>query len=178
MNNMPQGKYIKTEEHKEKLREHLKMVSLKRIGHGKDKQWNKVCSWCKKEYKSFHNRGKFCSSSCIDKDRYHNKPNRKALVKAKQIKIYTAIGQCELCEVSYQEIKTMKDLGSTMYNGASVFYKDHIIPQSKGGDDSEENTRFLCWFCNMARKDMDSKYDEAIRKSAIAFWEELKNLYS
>ncbi len=68
----------------------------------------------------------------------------------------------------------MKELGSTMSNGASVFHKDHIIPRAKGGSDESWNTRFLCWFCNMARKDMDAKYDNAIRASAIAFWAHIK----
>lgn len=70
----------------------------------------------------------------------------------------------------------MKDLGSTMMNAATVFMKDHITPLSKGGLSEDSNIRYLCWFCNMTRKDIDIKYDLAIKMAAISFWKEIIKL--
>lgn len=137
------------------------------------------CIYCNKEFMAVHRDKKFCNKNCEWAYGYkfgNRGKNSRARIKEKQVERFILIGKCELCEISYLEIKTMKDLGSTMMNAASVFHKDHILPQSKGGQDTPENTRYLCWFCNMSRKDMDSKYDEAIKQSSIAFWKEIKLL--
>jgi len=33
------------------------------------------------------------------------------------------------------------------------FSIDHVIPQSQGGKDTVENLKFVCWRCNMMKKD-------------------------
>lgn len=154
-------------------------ISKSKIGKGKDKTYKKVCKTCKNNYSTHHNRSKFCSKNCGNKYNYHygnRGVKQKERVHNKRYDRYSKIGNCELCGIDYRDIKTMKDLGSRMHNAASVFMKDHINPKSHGGDDSDNNTRYLCWFCNMTRKDIEPKFDSAIKEAAISFWKELNKI--
>lgn len=155
------------------------LIRSKKIGIKMEKKFPCICTYCNVSFNAAHKDKKYCSQSCLDKDHYHNgkkgkyqkdKNKKRLLEKSKNI------CNCELCGINYLDIKTLKDLGSNMYNGNSIFHKDHIIPKSKDGADFEENTRYLCWFCNMSRKDIDSKYDEAIKQASISFWKKIKLL--
>lgn len=154
-------------------------ISKSKIGKGKDKTYNKICKNCEKNYHTFHNRSMFCCKKCMNKYNYHNGDKgikQKERVNKSRQERYSKIGCCELCGIDYTNIKTLKDLGSNMMNAASVFMKDHIIPKSHGGDDAPSNLRYLCWFCNMTRKDIHSKYDEAIKQASRSFWRELNKI--
>lgn len=150
-------------------------VSLAKKGCNPKKKHPKICINCGIAFIAFHkNKNSFCSGKCLDK--YHYKNGRKGdkqrvKNKSRLLEKSSLIGKCNLCGIEYNKIKTMKDLGSTMLNAASVFHKDHIIPLSKGGLNDSNNIRYLCWFCNFSRKDIDIKYDEAIKQSSISFWE-------
>ena len=80
------------------------------------------------------------------------------------------IGHCALCLTSHEKILPPSAFGMRRYNKAATFHTDHIIPISKGGDNAEANRRYLCWFCNSARLDMDAKCDAAIAAAGRAFW--------
>lgn len=133
-------------------------------------KYPKTCRRCGVAFMAKHARALFCSSRCSDNHRYNTNPTEKNRIRAKRVLRYQAIGECALCGIRYSAIKTIKDLGGGMRNGAAVFMKDHIIPRAAGGSDDESNRRYLCWFCNMTRKDMDARHDEAIRQAAVAFW--------
>jgi len=50
------------------------------------------------------------------------------------------------------------------------FHRDHIDPRRNGGGDHDDNRRWLCWFCNVARQDLDPVCDDAIAAAGRAFW--------
>jgi hypothetical protein len=114
----------------------------------------------------------FCSSKCFDGWRYLHK-KKDQIAKRREAR-YQAMSPCALCGVDYQTILTAKCLGSRMHQ--QKFVKDHILPRSHDGDDSPDNLRNLCWFCNTARRDISSDYDKAIAAAGKAFWDEIRKL--
>ena len=69
--------------------------------------------------------------------------------------------ECEHCHKSYR--KNKMDV-------------DHIIPQSKGGGDSEWNLQGLCQHCNRSKKDnMHDTIPDLIRNGSHIAEREIKN---
>lgn len=138
-----------------------------------------TCKSCGSVFKAAHKDKIYCSKNCMYKYAYHHgnrglkqkRKNMTALLKKCEI-----IQNCELCEIHYSNIKTIKELGSTTSAAGSYFMKDHILPKSKGGGEEKSNIRNLCWFCNMTRKDMSILYDPAIKAAAKAFWKVINSL--
>lgn len=122
---------------------------------------------------------KFCSMTC--NDRWAVKFGRKGQTRRtknadKRARRDAEIGACSLCGISHENIVPARELGITRRNASGAFHKDHIIPKSKGGGDEYENTRYLCWFCNLARMDMRGDCDPAIAAAGRAFWATISSL--
>lgn len=137
----------------------------------------RICDECGKEYVATQKRQRCCSIACIRK--LHAKPSehkrqlqQKARDKVRQ-RLEKQISRCSLCGISYANIITPREFGMRSGSGKSKFQIDHIVPRGNGGDDNIDNVRYVCWFCNVARQDLDSKYDSAIVAAGKAFWEEI-----
>jgi len=81
------------------------------------------------------------------------------------------VGYCRLCGVKRENIMSPKELGKTDREGG-YFHLDHIVPKSKGGSDKKSNLRWLCWFCNQSRGNMEGQ-DQAVATASKAFWKAL-----
>lgn len=155
------------------MEQKMKMI-LSKKGKKHIPRKERECSYCQKVFLAVHKDKKFCSKRCEWKFGYHfgnSGKTRKIKARENLLAKSMAIGNCQLCGVLYSDIKTLKELGSTMFNSASIFHKDHMTPLSKGGLDIPGNIRYLCWFCNFARKDIDTSHDGAIKNASAAFWD-------
>lgn len=131
------------------------------------------CLKCNEEYVQKRYDAKFCSVRCSDSWNilYGNKgKNRREKLANAKMKKESEIGSCALCGVHHESIVIENDLGKTKKNGTSKFHEDHVETRSKGGSDDPGNKRWLCWFCNLARMDMDSVHDSAVAAAGAAFW--------
>jgi 5-methylcytosine-specific restriction endonuclease McrA len=73
--------------------------------------------------------------------RHQNRPNRKSV-------------RCRIGEPAYRRI-VARDGGCCVYCGASDKLElDHLVPRSKGGQDSVENLVQACRTCNNLRRAM------------------------
>lgn len=90
---------------------------------------------------------------------------------ARRRKRWEAIGCCALCQTPTAGLVPMSALGGRRKNAAALYHRDHILPRNAGGGDEPENLRWLCWFCNSARQDMDAAHDAMIAAAGSAFWE-------
>jgi len=134
---------------------------------------------CGVEYKPQRYDQRFCSIPCSDQ--WHIKfgikgRNKRAKINAARECLNIEVDTCTLCGTSYDQIIPPIELG--IYRGSSKakFHKDHIIPRANGGDDTTDNLRYVCWFCNVARQNLDSQYDTAIAAAGKAFWNEMVQL--
>lgn len=119
---------------------------------------------------------RFCSTKCADKWNYAHGAkgiNRRKKTAAALHAKNESIGKCALCHTHYTRIVAASVLGRTSKAASALFHHDHKIPKSKGGVDGPPNRRYLCWFCNLARLDIDAKHDNAIAAAGRAFWKSL-----
>lgn len=138
-----------------------------------------VCEMCDEEYKPQRYDQRFCSLLCGD--RWHIKfgvkgRNQKAKVNATRERLNVAVNTCVLCGTSHNQIIPPNELGMHWRSGKAKFHVDHIIPKGNGGNDTTDNLRYVCWFCNFARQNLDSQYDTAIAAAGRAFWNEMIQL--
>lgn len=154
-------------------------VSGKRKINGKttsDKLPERECVQCKTKFKPFAVFNVYCSKECRYK---HNGKTYRATGTLRRQKIRellaVEIGKCCLCGTSHEEIVPASEFGILAERGKAKFHNDHITPKARGGDNSPENKRWLCWYCNMSRNSMDVIADPFIAAGGRAFWEEYKN---
>lgn len=133
------------------------------------------CKYCGVTFRQKKANHVFCSTRCGD--RWANEHG----VKGKNLRAKKArraedrdrsIGLCSLCGVLWYDIRTMRDLGGVRKNAGARFHMDHITPKCRGGTE----TRPLCWFCNLAKLDMNPMVDAAIAAAGRAFWAQVKLL--
>lgn len=140
----------------------------------------KICDYCQAAYTSKRYRQRFCSDKCAGNWHYNfgsKGQNRKRKSHEKREKLYNEIKFCTLCGVEKQDIRTLPELGAHKNSiSRGLFQRDHIVPKSQNGGDSEDNLRWLCWFCNLSRKDINLKYDSAIAAAGKAFWNTIKKI--
>ena len=126
----------------------------------------KACDGCGNPFPQKKTNERFCCEKCSDAWNYLHK---KKSIKTESRKYRDQmIGSCSLCGVSHEQVKTPRDLGSNLH--PQTFCNDHILPKSKGGADAPSNRRWLCWFCNTARRDISQVHDGAIAAAGKAFW--------
>ena len=127
------------------------------------------CKCCGVTFKQKKANHFFCSTKCGDKWSLDHGV-KGANVRAKKARLAEerdrSIGSCSLCGVSWHDIKTIRELGSDRKYAVCRFHMDHITPKCRGGTE----TRPLCWFCNLAKLDMDPSVDPAIAAAGRAFW--------
>lgn len=132
-----------------------------------------TCANCKKVFIPDRYNARFCSTTCRDRHFHKTHGAQKSQRRREAVEAHNKeIGQCALCEVRYDQIRLSTALGSRSNRGK--FHKDHITPRSKNGSSTSENQRYLCWFCNLARTDIDAKWDAAIAAAGRAFWRNVK----
>lgn len=132
-----------------------------------------TCDWCKAEFWTRRYDQRFCSTKCADKWSYRNgakKDSREKRLTERRNTLMAGITACALCGIMPHDVKPAVDFGVRRKNGLSPYHADHLVPASCGGADSGSNRRWLCWFCNCARLDLPSIYDEAVAASGRAFW--------
>lgn len=127
------------------------------------------CRMCDVVFSQKKSNHLYCSSSCADKWAFrHGTKGENLRAKNNAIRQMRdeGIGRCTLCNVPWSEIVTPKSLGSRKRYGTARFHDDHIVPKARGG----VVLRPLCWFCNIAKSDMDPQIDFAIAAAGRAFW--------
>jgi HNH endonuclease len=138
------------------------------------------CAYCKTTFTLCRYDQRFCSIKCNNNWHYHFGTKGIALrakKKAERERAYAEIGTCALCGTKREKLLTMIELGGSKKAVArGIFHRDHIIARSKGGADASSNRRWLCWFCNLTRKDIDHEYDSAIAAAGKAFWKEIDKI--
>ena len=138
------------------------------------------CDECGKEYLAKQPQQRCCSLVCIH--RLHEKPSDKRRQLSKEAhsrnreRYEKGIECCALCGVKYEAIITPSELEMHFGCRQAKFHVDHIVPKSNGGSSDSNNIRHLCWFCNIARKDLSQEYDTAIAAAGKAFWDEMTKL--
>jgi hypothetical protein len=130
----------------------------------------KTCGQCGKDFISHHKRGRFCSRKCADNWDYNHNPRDQNRARKKAHERNLLIGSCGLCGTELATLKTPRQLGMKWYAGNVKFMRDHIVPKAAGGTDDPANIRHICWYCNLARKDMDQRFDLAVALAGRAFW--------
>lgn len=76
--------------------------------------------------------------------RLHNAPGSHTT--AEWIEVVAQYDRCPMCQRKWEDIPPPP-------NRASVITVDHIVPVTKGGSDSIENLRPLCYSCNSKKGD-------------------------
>lgn len=133
-----------------------------------------TCAECARVFAPKRYDQRFCSSPC--NDRWHSAHGRKAdtrraKAQAEQEARWKAIGRCALCGTATDQLRPRTEFGATTWRGWGLYQRDHVLPRSHGGDDSPENLRWLCWFCNVTRQNIDGAHDRLIAAAGRAFWE-------
>ncbi len=137
----------------------------------------KKCIVCEAEFKTKNWQQRFCESKCRDKWRYINGKKEKQQLKREKnnLKIELETKECGLCKTKVENIKTKMELGIHKFS-TSKLEKDHILPYSKGGSNVNENIRYICWFCNRSRINLDLMYDKVIAETGRVFWAEINKI--
>jgi len=102
--------------------------------------------------------------------------NLRAKILARREQRNRETDHCALCLTPYDAMRPPAEFGCMRRNKSAIFHRDHVAPKSRGGADSPENSRILCWFCNTARMDMSLEFDTAIAAAGQAFWAKAKEL--
>lgn len=122
----------------------------------------KECVICKKVFHNSDERRKTCSQECAKILRASNHGLQRFRHKGGKIKDYgiTLIrvyerdnGKCWICgrQTNFDDV-LFTDNGQK-YCGDTHPVRDHIIPLSRGGEESWENIRLACWRCNREKSD-------------------------
>ena len=82
-------------------------------------------------------------------------------------------GRCAYCNILMVDSKIGKE-------GDRRWSIDHVVPRSKGGEDTQENTVAACAACNTAKGDMDEQLflGSAVRLSRLSMANTLPNQLS
>lgn len=132
-----------------------------------------TCKHCGKTFKPKRYDQSFCSGKCSGRWAYGQGgkgARKRARDEKRREEFNRRVGKCALCQTSHDKIRSQRELGIGGKTGAAKFHGDHIIPKSRGGTEDAANKRYLCWFCNLSRKDLDVKFDQAIAEAGKAFW--------
>lgn len=135
-----------------------------------------ACAHCGTTFTPDRHNARFCSTKCRD-GFYSREPNTRARrlerAKVKREEKNKRIRSCALCGTKEKHILTPDQLGGK-YGAGSKFHSDHIVARSNGGESNGDNLRFVCWFCNQAKRDIDNAYDSAVASASRAFWREIR----
>lgn len=137
-----------------------------------------ACAWCQQPMTITRSDKRCCSVRCADRWFYHHGVKGQRVKLKRQLeraKRNQLIGQCGICQVSHERLRTPKSLGRGGRNGTAIFHRDHIVARAQGGA-AGDNLRWACWFCNEARRDLPAQYDGAIAAAGRAFWEAIQHL--
>lgn len=132
------------------------------------------CVQCGAKYIPSRRNHRFCSRRCNNNWQHQSGQsgvNQRAKMAAKIEERDSKITSCVLCGTENSHIKSPQDLGLTWRSAKSRFHQDHIVPYVSGGTHDADNIRIVCWFCNLARHNLDVKYDAAIVAAGAAFWQ-------
>lgn len=145
-------------EHEKKYRQksegyikYLQACMFKRGARGKQMSMGQ-CERCGQLFVKRTNRSRFCSTACQDYDRLKRK-------EAYRYKIDLMVlyrrdkGICHLCGQPC-DLNDYKILGDGSFKvGNNYPTRDHVIPKSKGGEDSYQNIKLAHHRCNSLRRD-------------------------
>lgn len=124
---------------------------------------------------------RFCTTRCGDNWslRYGKKgENRRRKVDEAREQRNREAGACALCGTPHTRIIPPGLLGLRSKGAKAKFHSDHIVPRFNGGHDGDDNRRYVCWFCNVARQNLDAQFDPAISAAGKAFWAAIAPLYT
>ena len=114
-----------------------------------------ICPVCGESFTG-HASKMYCSRRCKDivcrgrRDRRIRKTERDGAVKIKNVYELDA-GICYICGQKCDFNDWNPGLNRSWSAGDSYPTIDHVIPISKGGKDTLENTRLACWKCNVSK---------------------------
>lgn len=131
---------------------------IRHINAYANKRVPKECDFCGETFYSEYPEKKYCSNDCSRKAK--NRRHDKRIPKNKIIdtditlpKLYKRDGGiCWICGCQCDWSDKRISKSGHEYPGDTYPTKDHVIPVSKGGEESWHNVRLACWKCNCPEK--------------------------